>query len=70
MANAKKCDRCGRLYEYYEGVEVTKGGRKYHALSVENGYVNKWYDLCPVCMTKLVDFINNSECEQDMEAME
>ena len=70
MANAKKCDRCGRLYESYEGVAVTKGGRKYHALSLENDYVYKWYDLCPVCMARLVNFISNSECEQDMEAME
>lgn len=70
MSRALKCDRCGRLYECYVGVEMTKGGNRYYGCSLENSITCRQFDLCPVCMTKLVNFINNSECEQDMEAME
>lgn len=68
MASALKCDRCGRLYEHYQGVEIVEGGNKYHAITLENRYDHKWYDLCPECMGKLIEFIRgdlNKEGDYD-----
>lgn len=58
---AKKCDRCGKLYEFYEKFDNEK----------QNGfsmiYVNKFggrgmtigdKDLCKECMESLVNWFN------------
>lgn len=65
MALAKKCDRCGKLYEHYPMVEV---GFCYNAVGLyhvnSNGTVNKAYklkDLCPECMTAYDKFITMKE---------
>lgn len=60
---AKKCDRCGKLYEHYDGVKEFKNGEKANAfLLIDRDLDNKYwsrksYGLCPECMKKLEDFI-------------
>lgn len=60
--NAKKCDRCGRLYEHYDG-------RKSFPKSLSNSiglrdtdiagtcWQRDHFDLCEDCMTKLESFL-------------
>lgn len=58
MADAKKCDRCGKLYEHYDGIRVVENDSCYHIMRLENDTINtRVYDMCPECMQKLVDFI-------------
>lgn len=59
MADAKKCDRCNRLYEIYDGIPVNERGFKYNVLQLYNGSVHRTYDLCPTCMTQVIAFLNN-----------
>lgn len=59
---AKKCDRCGRLYEHYDG-------RKAFPKSLSNSiglrdtdidgtcWRRDHFDLCEDCMTKLESFL-------------
>lgn len=59
---AKKCDRCGRLYEHYDG-------RKAFPKSLSNSiglrdtdiagtyWKRDHFDLCEDCMTKLESFL-------------
>ena len=59
---ARKCDRCGKLYEIYNGLEVVKGGDIYNTVRLEKENIANIYkklDLCPECMEKLVNFIKN-----------
>lgn len=57
MADAKKCDVCGKLYELYN----TKNG--YNRLSLRridaNGCVTyaDYYDCCPECMKSIEDYL-------------
>ena len=58
MANAKKCDRCGKLYEI---------PRESHKIGVsrdtnKSGY--KFMDLCPDCQSSLEDWIENKEAKE------
>ena len=62
MANAKKCDRCGKYYdEYIEEIWVTTHNKIRNidgfALT-EDGYVHHNMDICPMCMIKFVDWMN------------
>lgn len=57
MANAYKCDRCGKLYENYDGIRVVENGNGYNIMILAKGVNTYTYDLCPGCMQKLVDFI-------------
>ena len=61
MANAKKCDRCGKLYEMYRGIPLIDEGNVYHALIlVDQRYDDrKPFDLCPECMQKVIYFLDN-----------
>lgn len=65
MSNAKKCDRCGNLYEDYDGYEVTKKGNKYDKLSLRHHWktVARDYDLCPKCMKSLVKWLKEADDE-------
>lgn len=61
MALAKKCDRCGKLYEHYGDfnsymVIVTD---KYGHI----GATSKKNDLCPDCMQALTDFMEAPQRE-------
>lgn len=63
MANALKCDRCGKLYENYKGIRIGDRGAYYCCMSIitSDGWVRRGYDLCPECMTKLVEFLKLDE---------
>lgn len=65
MSNAKKCDRCGKLYENYKGVKITEGGNSYNTvIFTGNNYGNRDFDLCPDCMSKLIEFIKEGKTER------
>ena len=67
MAVAKKCDRCGKLHEYYEGIKEFNNSEKANGVllidkDLDNKYWRrKYYDLCPDCMRKLEAFVKNEE---------
>lgn len=50
MSQALKCDRCGKLYECYDGVEFLQGGNKYRSLFFLGKGQYKSFDLCEDCM--------------------
>lgn len=64
MARAKKCDKCGKLYEHYDGNKEFKHTEKANALflidrDLDNKYWSrKSFDLCPDCMKKLEEFLH------------
>lgn len=60
MAEAKKCDRCGKYYEY-----TTKYTRLVHKEYVRGvGYRLKCsYDLCDECRDDLYKFMNIEETQ-------
>ena len=64
MALAKKCDRCGKLYEHYP----TGSKPQYNAIrrlyKTENGgitSVGESIDLCPECMEAFDKFMINGK---------
>ena len=58
MSNAKKCDRCGKLYEEYNGIRLKGQGNGYQYLYLGgNNIVSKLFDLCEDCMTEVIDWI-------------
>ena len=69
MAMAKKCDRCGKLHEYYSGnTEFKNTERANGVLFIDRDLDREYwsresYDLCPDCMRKLEAFIKNEEDE-------
>lgn len=67
MANAKKCDRCGVLYEIYNGIKIERGGNSFNWLRLftTHGVAYREFELCPECMTKLVGFLKGEEVSND-----
>ena len=71
MARAKKCDRCGKLHEHYDGCKEFKNSEKANGVilidrDLDNKYwPRKSYDFCPDCMRKLETFIKNEEVSAD-----
>lgn len=75
MANARKCDVCGNLYEHYKGNSLFSnhnGLNQSNAITMidrntENKYWNrKTYDLCPECMDKLEKFLKAGGDNDDL----
>ena len=61
MANARKCDRCGKLYEEYNVGYNNKKPNGIQLISLDTSHKYFGYflmDLCPDCMKKLLDFAN------------
>jgi hypothetical protein len=64
---ARKCDRCGKLYEQYKGEKEFRNSEKANAIrfldfDIENDFHSRrTVDLCPDCMGKLVRFIDFGE---------
>lgn len=60
---AMKCDRCGKLYEYYSGGEAFRDTEKANAIQLvdedldDDYWSRKTYDLCPDCMREFEDFL-------------
>ena len=71
MARAKKCDRCGKLHEHYDGIKEFKNSEKANGvILIDRDLDNKYwsresYDFCPDCMRKLEKFIKNEEVSAD-----
>lgn len=63
MSNAKKCDRCGKLYELYEGYSVEEGGNRYDKFILVHHWssAGRDYDLCPECMESLIEWIKEAK---------
>lgn len=63
MMRAKKCDRCGKFYDHYDGGSRFSGGCKANALVLidrdldKKYWSRKTYDLCPACMGEFETFI-------------
>lgn len=63
MALAKKCDRCGKLYEHYPMGNKTQWNaiRKIQRNTVGdtvNGAYTPTIDLCPECMNEFEKFMS------------
>lgn len=59
MANAKKCDRCGKFYENYNSRNSEKEINGIITLNIDkkDQYFNHGpYDLCPRCSKELMDW--------------
>lgn len=59
---AKKCDRCGRLYEHYDGIKAFPNLRsnsiELRDTDIEEKYWQRArFDLCKDCMAKLESFL-------------
>ncbi len=67
MALAKKCDRCGKLYEHYEKTEhekyVGSNAMAFVCMTKKGGIgiTTCPIDLCPECMSKLIEFLEEKE---------
>lgn len=63
MADAKKCDRCGGLYEEYPGIVMYEGSlQRYNRVDIVSGsYANDYTknDMCPKCMEAFKSFMKN-----------
>lgn len=64
MANAYKCDICGKYYEGYTDQKGTSGivfvtDRERFEKSYHASYVSQIFDICPECIEKTTDFIDN-----------
>lgn len=58
MANAKKCDRCGKLYE------IPRESRKIGVSRDTNKSGYKFMDLCPDCQSSLEDWIERKKTKE------
>ena len=67
MADAKKCDRCNRLYEYPKTPYTVD---RYTVMVLRPYTTNKTLDLCLECTKELNKFMNkcedkkNGRCEE------
>lgn len=68
MANAKRCDRCGRFYTTQNDIKVhfvTEPYVKANHLQLEytSKLERKRVDLCPECVDELIQYFN--ECWEE-----
>ena len=54
---AMKCDRCGKFCEYYTGRKTSKETNEFTLIDIYSD--RKTYDLCPDCMRKFKEFLEN-----------
>lgn len=60
MANAKRCDRCGKFYMNDDSRFKSRGIYvDYISLISKNGSVIDKYDLCNNCLEHLVKWLDN-----------
>lgn len=52
--NAKKCDRCGKLYERAYVPDIT-------VIKYIHGHGDERYDLCDDCQQRLEKWLNDKE---------
>ena len=64
---AKKCDRCGKLFEHYDGAkEFIHTERANAILLIDRDLDNKYwsrksYDLCPDCMKMIEELLSKKD---------
>lgn len=61
MSSAVKCDRCGKLYESYDGVKLVECGNSYYCFGIFGNGKCKHYDLCEDCMKSLISWIKENK---------
>lgn len=64
MSIAKKCDRCGRLYEQYNYKNDTKKINGLMTLNIDSGqhyFSHGPYDLCPECGKEFMDWFKGGD---------
>lgn len=68
MAAAKKCDRCGKLYELYDVPDKQIFGHNINGVDLthDHDYI-KEFDLCPDCMEALLVWLKNGKKEKENE---
>jgi hypothetical protein len=70
MADAKKCDICGKLYESYHAVKID-GCETFKGCVIK--FTNEHcmcfasLDLCPGCMTKVQTVLHSIMCEKEKQ---
>lgn len=64
MADAKKCDICGGFYELPNLSQCIR-----YAL-FKRAVINTVYDLCPICQSKLNNFVESMKENHDGEREE
>lgn len=68
MALAKKCDRCGKLYEYYPIGKKSKTNAIRKCMVLSDGYLSyseNIHDLCPECMKAFDEFMIGGKFDND-----
>lgn len=67
MASARKCDRCGKLYEHYDrkvdgmdinGISLVESGE---FCGSHTQKTKMYIDLCPECLTQLAEWLEGGE---------
>lgn len=63
MAIARKCDRCGKFYEYYpKGNKVEYNGVQRIYRDIGGSFrCETTYDFCPECMAAFDEFMINGK---------
>lgn len=66
MSRAYKCDRCGELYESYEGESRCDGLKPTKVMfrcTTKDGkyYDTQFFDLCQKCMKEILEIMNLDE---------
>lgn len=67
MAIAKKCDRCGELYEEYNVINSVKNINGIMTLNIDDRqkhYSHGPYDLCPACSDELMKWFRKERKTQ------
>ena len=66
MAIARKCDRCGKFYDYYpKGYDIQYNGvQRIYRDRGESLRHSTAYDLCPECMNAFDEFMSKGKFEE------
>ena len=70
MAMAKKCDRCGKLYEHYPKGKLTGDRNNAIRTLFKNEYgdfsiPDKTIDLCEKCMSEFNEFMTKGKSSDE-----
>lgn len=66
MACAKKCDRCGKLYEQYNSKNDRKNPNGIMVLNLDSQrryFAHNALDLCPDCMKGFQDWLKGGKID-------
>lgn len=67
MALAKKCDRCGMLYEYHDNVlfnnKIVNGIHTVYTTEELNNHTQQHYDLCEKCCFSIYKWLTEPDSE-------